>query len=100
MTLEQSFDGHGMIVPRSWNNLRSWARGGLYVNLFFAFIRLGFFCKHSAESCDKVATNRTARGNEQQGKEKNYKTRGKGTGLQGETKKKGRGKTNKKAGEN
>ena len=26
MTSEQSFDGHGMIVPRSWNNQIGWAR--------------------------------------------------------------------------
>ncbi len=34
MTLEQSFDGHGMIVPRSWNNQNSWAHAllSLYVN--------------------------------------------------------------------
>ena len=29
MTLEQSFNGHGMIVPRSWNNLRTYMHRGL-----------------------------------------------------------------------
>ena len=32
MTLEQSFDGHGMIVPRSWNNQHAHMCRGLQPN--------------------------------------------------------------------
>ena len=92
-----------MIVPRSWNDLRNWARGLLYVNFFllslgwasFANTRLRVATKSQQTGLQGETNNKARKKTTRQG-EKEQDCKGKRTKRQGETNKKAGG-TNKKS---